>query len=222
MASNGTSNGSSDKKDAKPKFDPKFPAAAELKSLHQKQISSHTDSLSLLADLSIPVVGQTAKPSAIDNTLADVRAQGDTITFFSDIFTRYHQTGGKLSREELDQKLINWAMKVPGLKEKFDDLPDPVQKLMNDFKDADLSQDGDVWRGKAKGFKLPCSPRMAMKMSKLQQMWDEQVKVDGGKKYDGVVEADGTAVLYVEKFPFENWGETVKNTPAVIALITRD
>lgn len=122
-----------------------------------------------------------------------------------------------MSREELDQKLINWALKIPGLKEKFDTLPDPVKKIMNDFKDADLSDDG--WKGKASGFRLPCSPKMAMKMAKLKQMWDEQTKADGGNNYDGVVEGDGSAVLYVQKFPFENWGDTVKNTPAVIALL---
>jgi hypothetical protein len=222
MASNGTTSStglSSNKNNSK--FDPKFPAAAELKSLRAKQISAHTDSLSLLANLSIPVAGQTAKTSAIDNALADVRAQGETINFFSDIFTRYQQTSGKLSREELDQKLINWALKVPGLKEKFDDLPDGVKTIMDDFKDADLSQKGGL-RGKAAGFKLPTSPKTAMKMAKLKQMWDEQVKVDGGNKYTGVVEKDGTPVLYVEKFPFENWGDTVKNTPAVIALLTWD
>ena len=30
-----------------------------------------------------------------------------------------------------------------------------------------------------------------------------------------IVENDGERVVYVEKMLFENWGETVKNTPAV-------
>lgn len=65
------------------------------------------DTLSLLVDLSIPVVGQTAKPSVIAHTLAYVRTQGETINFFGDLFERYQQTSGKVSHEELDQKLVN-------------------------------------------------------------------------------------------------------------------
>ena len=57
-----------------------------------------------------------------------------------------------------------------------------------------------------------------MKMAKLKRMLDEQTKIDGGNKYASVKENDGTPVLYVEKFVFENWGETVKNIPAVITL----
>jgi hypothetical protein len=220
MASNGASSGSSRGNNASTsKFDPKFPAAEELKDLHSKYITAHTDTLSLLADLSIPVAGQTAKPSAIANTLADVRAQGETINFFSDIFERTQQTGGKVSREELDQKFVNWALKVPGLKEKFDDLPDDVKKIVDQFKDADLSQDGHAGEKAAEEFRLPTSPKTALKATKLKTLWEEQVRVDGGKKYDGVVENDGTPVAYVEKFPFENWGDTVKNTPAVIVLL---
>jgi len=220
MALNGTSSASSSNSNNKLKFDPKWPAAQELKDLHKKLISSHTNTLSLLADLSIPVVGQTAKSTAIGSTLNDVRAHGETINFFSDLFSRFQETansGDKLSQEEVDQKLLNWALKVPGLKEKFDTLPEPTKQIIQEFSNADLSQEGAL-KGKAAGFKLPTSPRMEMKMAKLKQMLDEQTKIDGGNKYGSVKENDGTPVLYVEKFVFENWGETVKNTPAVIAI----
>jgi hypothetical protein len=220
MTSNGTSSSSSANSGQKSKFDPKWPAAQELTDLHKKLVSSHTDTLSLLANLSIPVVGQTAKSAAIGSTLNDVRAQGDTIKFFGDLFSRFQETANsndKLSQEEVDQKLLNWALKVPGLKEKFDTLPEPTKQVIKEFSKADLSKGGSL-KGKAAGFKLPASPKIEMKMAKLKQMLAEQTKIDGGRKYDSVKEKDGTPVLYVEKFVFENWGETVKNTPAVIAI----
>lgn len=220
MASNGTSSTSLSNWDSKLKFDPKWPAAQELKDLHKKLASSHTDTLSLLANLSIPVVGQTAKSAAIGSTLDDVRAQGDTLSFFSDLFSRFQETANskdKLSQEEVDQKLLNWALKVPGLKEKFDILPEPTKQIIKDLSNADLSKEGAL-KGTAAGFKLPTSPKMEMKMAKLKQMLNEQTKIDGGNKYANVKENDGSLVLYVEKFVFQNWGETVKNTPAVSAI----
>lgn len=46
-------------------------------------------------------------------------------------------------------------------------------------------------------------------------------KAVGTDKYFGVVENDGSPVVYVDVTVFKNWGKTVENTPAVYNLQTR-
>jgi hypothetical protein len=191
------------------KFDPLFPAAQEVKLLQAEQSKALTASLSRLANLSIPVLGQTAKPASIDATLQDVVAHGETIKFFGETFSQ----ASTLSGAEFEQRLINWAMIVPGLKEKFDDLPENVRTCVDAFSKVDLSKEDG--RKAVSGFKVPVSASVAKKSEVLRVGWEEQMKLDGGKKFPSVLEKDGTPVVYVDKYVFENWGETVKNTPAV-------
>ena len=192
------------------KFDPNFPAAAEVKGLQGDVRTAHVKSLTRLATLSIPVAGQTAKADDLQATIDEVHAHGTTISFFADLFERSYQ--GKLGREELDQGLIDWAMKMPGMKQKFDELPDEVRRTVEAFKDADLHQEFDP---KKHGFARPETSRSTKKVAEMRTLFAEQVRADGGKGYPTVVEKDGSPVQYVNKAVFENWGQTVKNTPAV-------
>jgi len=186
-----------------------FPAAQEVNQLHQEQGKAITASLSRLANLSIPVLGQTAKPESIEATLQDVLAHGETIKFFGETFAN----ANSLSQAEFDQKLINCAFLVPGLREKFDELPENVRTCVDKFRMVDLSKEDG--RSAVDGFKIPPSASVSRKTEVLRKGWHEQMKLDGGKKFPDIVENDGSPVVYVEKYVFENWGETVKNTPAV-------
>jgi hypothetical protein len=190
-------------------FDPLFPAAQEVKRLQQEQGTAITASLSRLANLSIPVLGQTAKPEAIDETLQYVLAHGETIKFFGETFSNANTIG----HPEFVQKLINWAFVVPGLREKFDDLPESVRSSVDKFRTIDLSKEDG--RSAVEGFRIPPSASVSRKTELLKKGWDAQMKLDGGKKFPNILENDGSHVAYVEKYVFENWGETVKNTPAV-------
>ena len=120
---------------------------------------------------------------------------------------------GTLGREELDQNLLNWALKIPALKDKFDELPDDVKAIVDKFRDADLDKLDEV-KEMAQKFEFAPSPGMSAVMVDLQTALDAQTKATQAK-YPSVVEQDGTPVSFVEKAEFENWGQTVKNTPAV-------
>lgn len=121
---------------------------------------------------------------------------------------------GTLGREELDQSLLNWALKIPALKEKFDELPDDVKAIVDKFRDADLDKLDEV-KGLAQKFEFAPSPGTSAVMADLQTALDGQTEAAKASKYPSVVEQDGTPVEYVEKADFENWGQTVRNTPAV-------
>jgi hypothetical protein len=188
-----------------------FPATELVKKVGDDAKQTHINILSHLANLALPVAGGTAEPSTIDGAIEQVKAHLETTKFFSEVFAL--QQKGTLLREEFDKRLVNWLLNVPGLKEKFDELPDNVRTCVDEFKDSDLSGDNPVPH--AIDFKLPPSTSTAKKISKLNAALEEQRNADEWKKYPNVVEKNGDKVKYVEKFPFENWGETVANTPAV-------
>src|SRR5436305_1340369 len=99
------------------KFDPKFPAAELVKTLQTEIEQAQVKTLSRLANLSVPIVGGTAKSASIDAAIEGVLAHGETTLLFRQIFSLFQN--GSLTGEELAQRLINWALKIPGLKEKF-------------------------------------------------------------------------------------------------------
>jgi len=104
-------------------------------------------------------------------------------------------------------------MKIPELKGKFDELPENIRTCVDKFKDCDLSQEDHV--SVAEGFKCPPTAATAKKIENLRTAWEKQFSEDKGNKYSDVVEKNGDKVMYVDNFAFENWGQTVKNTPAV-------
>ena len=191
------------------KFDPKFPAAAEVKAIFDEIPIATQKSLERVANLSIPVLGQTAKSESLDSAIQAMLTHGKTISLFGDLFARLQS--GNLTREEVDQKLVNWALEVPGIQEKFDELPSDVRQLLEEYRGADLSALDDV-KSKADNFKMQPSLPTQKKMGVLRDSWTANTEQN---KYTSVVEADGTPVMYAENEIFENWGQTVKNKPAV-------
>jgi len=193
-------------------FDPLYPAAELVKNINSEIEQAQVKTLSRLANLSVPVIGRTAHPESIESAIEKVLAHGETTVLFGELFSLFHKGG--LTREDLDQRLVNWALKIPGLKEKFDELPEETRKCVDQFKDSDLSQDNPV--PVSSGFKYPPSSSTSKKIANLKAAWQKQFELDKGLTYPDIVESDGEKVMYVEKFTFENWGETIKNVPAVM------
>ena len=193
------------------KFDPKFPAVELVKNIQSGLEQAQVKTLSRLANLSVPVIGRTAHPESIDSAIQKVLTHGETTVLFGQLFSSINK--GILDRKDLDQRLVNWALKIPGLKEKFDGLPEDVRGCIDQFKDSDLGQDNPV--PLSNGFKHPLSSSTTKKIAALKAAVKQQFDIDKGLTYPTVVENNGEKVMYVEKFAFENWGETIKNTPAV-------
>jgi hypothetical protein len=170
----------------------------------QKQVrQAHLRHFSRLATLSTQV---SEKPSGVD--VDDILAHGATTTFFGEIFSLIQRN--ELTREELDQRLINWILRVPAIKEKFNALPENVRGHVEGFRLADTKKG----RMEVRGFRRP-TRSAARKCAELKETWEEQLKLDGGKKFPAILENNGEIVVYVEKAVFKNWGETVESTPAV-------
>ena len=170
----------------------------------QKQVrQAHLRNFSRLATLSTQVI---QKPSGID--VEDILANGATTTFFGEIFSLIQRN--ELTREELDQRLINWILRVPSIKEKYNALPDNVRGYVEEFRVADIKKE----RMDVSGFRRP-TPIAARKCAPLKEAWGEQLKLGGGEKFPEVLENNGEIVVYVENAVFKNWGETVQSTPAV-------
>jgi hypothetical protein len=193
-------------------FDPHFPAAKEVQDLTSAIGAEQISSLSQLADLSVPVGGSTAKPAALDSAIEQVQATGSTINFWGDAFAGTR--AGTLTREGLDQKLVNWVLGMPGMSSKVDELPPQAKAMVQEFRTADLSS--PEWDGMklAEKFRIPTSVGTQKKMEELKGAVDA-LDEEAMKKYPFVVEEDGSPVMYVDKAVFQNWGQTVKNTPAV-------
>jgi hypothetical protein len=175
---------------------------------------AHGRTLSRLANLSVSTNAASIQPATLNATIDEFHSHGVTATVFSDIFLLFQK--GQLSREELDQRLINWGLTIPGLKEKFDELPDVVKKCVDEFVKVDLKS-GKTAYGvpSASEFKLPTNLKTARKCAALKAAWEDKVKKGEGKEYPSIVENTGEPVPYVDKFAFENWGETSRGTPAV-------
>jgi hypothetical protein len=192
------------------KFDPKFSAAELVKSLDSEIEQEQVKTLSRLANLSVPVRGG-AQPEFLDSAIKKVLEHGETTVLFDQLFSLFHK--GALTREDLDQRLLNWALKIPALKGKFDELPHETRAAVDQFKDTDLNQENPVRL--SSGFKTPLSSSTAKKIATLKAAWQRQFDSDKGLAYPDVVENNGEKVKYVDKLAFENWAETIKNTPAV-------
>jgi hypothetical protein len=190
---------------------PQFPETELVKKAETDAKQAHASILGNFANLALPVAGGTADPSTINAAIEQSKAHAETTRFFSEIFAL--QRKGTLIREELDKRLVNWALNIPGLKERFDELPHNVRTCVDEFKDSDLSGNNPVPH--AVGFKPPPSMSTIKKINKLKDALEKQRLADEWKKYPDIVEKNGDRVAYVEKFPFENWGETVANTPTV-------
>ena len=182
--------------------------------LHKQTRRAHVRNLSRLANLTTPVLQGSVKRDSIDSTVEEILAHGATTTFFGEIFSLIQRH--EISREELDQKLVNWVLRVPNVKEKFNALPTEIRRHVEGFRDRDLSADGVGIVGQ--GFKKPMSFATARKCAELRDAWEKQYQMDGGRKFIEVVENSGEPVRYIEKVLFKNWGETVENTPAVCAF----
>ena len=191
---------------------PKFPAAEEGDALRHESEQAHAESLKRIADLLTSVAGRTAKSDSIDASIDEVRAHGETTTttFFTELISRSQK--GILTREELDQQWLKWVLEVPGMRKKYDDLPGNLQAYVDQFKSHDLTTEFVPRDGPTK---FPPNTATARKIAQLKAMLEEQYKLDKGEKYPDVVENNGDKVPYVENLLFENWGETVKNTPLV-------
>ena len=197
--------------DGDQKFDPKFPAVQLVKDIQSGLDEAQVKTLGRLANLSVPVVGHTAHSESIDAAIQKVLAHGETSVLFGQLFSGAHN--GTLTREDLDQRLVSWAFKIPALKEKIEGLPEDARQCIHQFKDSDLQQDQPV--PLSAGFKRPISSSTAKKIAVQKAAWQRQFDLDKGLAYPNVVENTGQKVMYVEKLVFENWGETIKNTPAV-------
>jgi hypothetical protein len=187
----------------------KFPAGQLVSKLFQQTRASHIRSLNRLANLSVPVIGGTATPTDLKNTVEEVLAHGATTSLFGELFSGTVE--GRVKREEFDQKLINWIFQVPELRRKISDLEPEVQNYIEEFRKTDLS----VQSMNVEGFQRPLSGNCGRKVGRIKVAWEEQFKIDGGRKYSGILEGNGDPVIYIEKIVFENWGETVENIPAV-------
>lgn len=187
---------------------------------------AHADTLQALTTLLGPLsaTASTSKqPSSIPkDTLStavdEVQSHAATTTFFGDLFSLIQQKGDNVSRHEIDQKLLNWGLAIPGVKEKLAALPPDLATSVEHFHKSDVSTlketgEGVTWL--PEGFQRPMNPKSYKKYTAVRKAWEAQNKRDGGKKYDPVVEKDGTPVKYVEDLLFENWGDTVVNTPGV-------
>jgi hypothetical protein len=197
---------------------PTLSTAESVAKVQKQTRQAHIRNLSRLANLSTQVIsGESSSPHkssehSISSTVEEILAHGATTTFFGEIFALIQKK--ELTREELDQKLINWLFKLPALKEKVEGLPDDVRKHVEEFGKWDFSLRE---RLRVPGFRRP-TPAAARKCAGLKAAWKEQYELDGGNGYPSVVENNGDTVMYVENSVFQNWGDTIQNTPAVCLL----
>jgi hypothetical protein len=171
---------------------------------------AHVETLKRIANLLTSGAGRTATSDSIDATTDQVRAHDETTKFFTELHSRSQE--GTLTREEVNQRWMNWALEIPGMREKYDDLPDNLKAYVDQFKSHDLTTE---FVSSVGPMKFPPKIATAKKIAQLKAMLDEQYKLDKGERYPNIVENNGDKVAYVEKLGFENWGETVKNTPSV-------
>jgi hypothetical protein len=203
ITTNGHSNGVNGKK-----------TPATLSKVQKATRQSHVRNLSRLANFSTQVRSTSTPESAEpDSTVDEILSHGATTTFFGEIIALIQR--GKLTREELDQKLLHWVLTIPGARQKFERLSDQTKGFVEEFKGADLRKGKGVLGGV--GFKRPRESLRAHRCeAEMKTAWAEQVKADGGKGYPSVVENDGRPVRYVNKATFTNWGETVETKPSVL------
>jgi hypothetical protein len=173
---------------------------------------AHVRNLSRLANLSVPII-HGSKEHNIRSSVQEIVSHGATTVLFGEIFNLLLDKNGSpgVSREELDQKLMNWILKVPGVSERFGALDGTARDHVERFRSTDMKS----WDGKVDGFKRPLTPAVAKKCGEMKKAWEAQLKKDGGRKFKEILEANGERVVYIENTKFENWGDTVNKTPSV-------
>lgn len=188
-------------------------SAATLSKVQKATRQSHVRNLSRLATLSTQIISSPSPTTPEDNTTVDeIISHGATTTFFGEILALLQK--GELTREELDQKLCNWVLTIPGARKTFEGLGEETRGFIEEFRRADLKKGKSV--PTAMGFRRPReSLRVYRCVQEMQGAYAEQLKIDGGKGYPSVVEHDGRPVRYVNKATFKNWGDTVETMPSV-------
>jgi hypothetical protein len=177
--------------------------------------NAHVRNLSRLANLSVPVVGGTTTASSFTSTVDEILAHGATTTLFGEIFSLIQKN--ELTREDLDHRLLNWVLRVPGVLSKFEKLPEEIRRCVEEFR-LHGGRTRERGSNRMRTFKKPMNPTSVRRVAGIRDAWKEQCKVDGGLRFPGIVENTGDPVMYVEKLQFKNWGETVESTPAVFVL----
>lgn len=184
----------------------------DLSRLRKETRQAHINTLTRIAQFTTHLARHTESPDQVKSHNDDLIAHAETAKVWGEIFELY--SSGQFGREEIIQKLLQWCLAVPGLKEKFEELPHLIKSYINEFRNADLRDHEKL--PKMEGFRMPASPASVKKAERLKAAVREQCKIDEGRKYTNVLENDGRPVAYVDRAVFENWGETVNNTPAVL------
>jgi len=188
---------------------------ANLSKVQNATRQSNVRNLSRLANLSTQIISGDSHRTPADethSTVDEILSHGATTTFFGEILALIQ--AGELTREELDQKLLNWILTIPGARKKFERFEEGTKGYIQEFKGADLRKGKGV-STMGDRFKRPNTLRVHRCVQELQDSYNEQLKIDGGKAYPSVVESDGSPVRYVNKKTFENWGDTVETKPSV-------
>ena len=190
-------------------------ATANLSKVQKATRQSHIHNLSRLATLSTQIISSDSPhtpPDETHSTVDEIISHGATTTFFGEILALIQ--AGELTREELDQKLLNWILTIPGARKTFERFDSRTKGHIQEFRRADLRKGkGDSTVGVR--FKRPHTLKIHHCVQELRDSYEEQLKIDGGKLYPSVVENDGRPVRYINKKTFQNWGDTVETKPSV-------
>ena len=210
------------------KYIPKKPHPTHTNRLQRPARLSGSTSTTASSKSSGTTISPPMAKEQLSKAAHDILSPEPTTTFFREMFDFIQDKGKDLTKLEVDQKLVNWGLAIPGVKEKLATFPPDVQNSVEQFRTADVStlQDidslgfsqGAVGPTFVHGFRRPMNPKSHRKFEKIRRAWEGQLKIDGGKKYVSIVENNGSPVKYVDKLMFENWGDTVENTPAVLPL----
>src|SRR5271163_3921833 len=107
---------------------------------------AHTNTLQTLATLSGPMstTASTSTPTSVpkgtlSGAVDEVLSQAATTTFFGELFSLIQDKGDNVTRLEVDQKLLNWGIAIPGVKEKLATLPPDLANSVQQFRTADVS-----------------------------------------------------------------------------------
>jgi len=190
-------------------------ATANLSKVQKATRQSHVHNLSRLATLSTQIISSDSPrtpPDDTHSTVDEIISHGATTTFFGETLALVQ--AGELTREELDQKLLNWILTIPGARKQFERFEGGTKKYVREFQKADLRKGKGVSTVGVR-FNRPQTLKIHHCVQALQDSYAEQLKIDGGKMYPSVVENDGRPVRYIKNQTFENWGSTVETKPSV-------
>lgn len=164
-----------------------------LASIQKEAKTAHVDTLSRIANLTVPTLATATPRTHLIAAIEQVRGHGETAAVFTGILSRLHQ--GPIQREDLDQRLLNWVLQVPGIKEKVGDLSPEMRTLAEEFAAHDLRQPFVL----GQGINYPHNPATEEKMRQLGLALQAQVVKDGGQKFPSIVENTGERVWLMLK-----------------------